>query len=131
MTDSPINLDEANEIIEAEKTCQRNEGRYNKDRGVAIRLQYLESIVSELETGRERIADLESQVNDNQGNIDDAFEMGCKKVGCIIPQADDADSLSFMLEYLCDDPNDNRDPEIDIAKKVLRRYLAAIEGAKP
>lgn len=37
---------------------------------------------------------------------------------------------SAMLEYLCDDPNDNRDPEIDIAKKVLRRYLAVIEGDK-
>jgi len=37
-------------------------------------------------------------------------------------RAGDADSLDFMLDYLCDDPNDNNDPEIEIAKKVLHRY---------
>jgi len=36
----------------------------------------------------------------------------------------DADILDFIQEYLCDDPNDNADPEIDIAKKVVRRYQA-------
>jgi len=35
-----------------------------------------------------------------------------------------ADSLDFMLEYLCDDPNDNRDPEIETTKKVLCRMQA-------
>jgi hypothetical protein len=37
-------------------------------------------------------------------------------------QAGDADGIDIALEYLCDDPNDNNDPEIEIAKKVLRRY---------
>ena len=39
----------------------------------------------------------------------------------------DLDSIDFMLEYLCDDPNDNRDPEIETAKKVLHRLRKAAE----
>jgi hypothetical protein len=30
-------------------------------------------------------------------------------------------SLDFILDYLCDDPNDNNDPGIEVAKKALRR----------
>jgi hypothetical protein len=37
----------------------------------------------------------------------------------------DKDTLHFILDYLCDDPNDNRDPEIEIAKGVLCRLIKA------
>ena len=39
-------------------------------------------------------------------------------------QPGDAGSLDFVLDYLIDDPNDNRDPEIEMAKKVVRRLQA-------
>jgi hypothetical protein len=129
MTDSPINLDEAHRMI---GEYQANRMKYP---GVSafrsyIDMAYLERIVSELESGRERIADLESQVNDNQGNIDDAFEMGCKKVGRIIPRAEDAKILQNDLEG------------VELAQKLtglsyrdeielLKRYLTAIEGGHP
>lgn len=159
MIDPPINLDEANEIIEEEKTCQRNEGRYNKDRGVAIRLQYLESIVNELVAAREKIAELEAKAEtwrctammSLEGNariVQDEFEMKCqyqegeivgqkrqiddlkaKLLQAIIPQADDAQKLRLIFKIL--ECGDEICEDITEEEELLKRYLAAIEGGKP
>jgi len=206
MTDSPINLNEAKDII-AFGVSKRDAGRRpDEEENVAIKWRYLDAIVEELVAARERITELEGRpkeglygkyaIRKTDGSTidpkadyfilrldtDPAARIAAREYAlhtsdmalgkaledkitkyfvkwiesdqhlkekkdwwplgeikrlewqlskAIIPQAEDADSLHFMLDYLCDDPNDNRDPAIEIAKKVLHRYLAAIEGGKP
>ena len=126
MTDSPINLDEAYRSIDSGRHKQIRSVETGKWE-VLIEGSYLESIVSELVAARERITELEGKIETvHKAQLQEVIDNN----HAIIPQAGDADSLHFMLDYLGDDPNDNRDPEIEIAKKVLHRYLTAIEGGK-
>lgn len=120
MTDSPINLDEARGIIAVSKTRHANGNGTTTD----IDYRYLERIVSELEAGRKRIADLEDM------RLYDPVTKEVTFRNVIIPQAKDAKILQNNLEG------------VELAQKLtglsyrdeielLKRYLAAIEGAKP
>jgi len=149
MTDSPINLDEAKRLIEVGRLNQELFTGHEKPgiQNVLIEYPYLESIVSELEAGRKRIAELEAELARVKGNWatdseyqNKRFDSQCEfynelLANAIIPQAEDVEYLHLAIghaEY-CRSitgelfSSEKIDPEI----AMLKRYLAAIEGDKP
>ncbi|MCK9571159.1 hypothetical protein M0R72_19575 [Candidatus Pacearchaeota archaeon] len=126
MTDSPINLAEISRTL----TSWKEADSLDLSGHPVEALEQFEQMHDELVASRERIAELEVEKSIEKLVYDPTIPRYSSKESVIIPQAEDADSLSFMLEYLCDDPNDNRDFQIEIAKDVLHRYLTAIDGGK-
>ncbi len=123
MTDSPINLDEAYKCIKISQWDRKDFPGMRCE--VLIEGSYLESIVKELVAARERIAELEGQnrrLNARVAEMEDD--------NAIIPQADDVHILSEALDLIERNLYYEDNVNSDLCK-VIRRYLAAIDGGKP